>query len=217
MSAHRNLLRNRRDVSRRALSSALIGAYAIVAVGIPLPTNRPVKSGELFPCSGCPCGCDSAEHCWRSCCCHTLAERLAWAEDHGVKPPDFVLALAQKAGLDSGGRPLRAKVLNVALATPTCCREQQPCCAASDKLPACCAARDRAHDCKPVASSFVVGWRALGCRGQSIHWLAAVPTLISVELNLSDQLPRVTWLGPHSSDVAAGVSDVPTPPPPERA
>src|SRR5687768_6896601 len=86
---------------RRCASALLLVTYALTAAGVPLPlSSRPAKSGELFPCAASQCGCDSAERCWRSCCCHTLAERLAWARRHGVRPPEFVIAKARNAGLE---------------------------------------------------------------------------------------------------------------------
>ena len=206
---------------RRCCGRSDAAVYVVVAAGIPLPSvSRPAKSGELFPCESSGCGCDSAEQCWRSCCCHTLAERLAWAEKNDVRPPAFALAEARKAGLDDGGRPLAAKIVQVAVATKSnSCR--------SSPSEALLQVVDRQAHLLLVARTqvrrqddatrIVVGWRALACHGQSLNWLAAVPTLISVELELSDQLPLVAWLGPHSSDIAAGVADVPTPPPPERA
>lgn len=206
-----------RTTLRRSMGGTMIAAYVLVAAGIPLPTIRePAKSGERFPCESCGCGCDSAEKCWQSCCCHTLAERLAWAEKNGVKPPAFALAEANRIGLDAGGRPLVAKAVNVAMSTKRCCRAKRDCCKSSAAKHTCCSSHEES---KPEidAANYFVAYRALGCHGQSINWLAAVPTLISVELELTDQLALVDWLGPHSSAVAGGVADVPTPPPPERA
>ncbi len=209
-------------VLRRLVGGLLIAAYVVVAAGIPLPTvSRPAKSGELFPCAASGCGCDSAEKCWRSCCCHTLAERLAWAEKNGVTPPAFALAEAAEAGLDSHGNPLAVKMIRVAIAekpaaTKSCCQSQHACCKSTAATHSCCKSKP-GSDKQDELAAFIVAWRALGCHGQSLNWLAAVPTLISVELNLSDQLPLVAWLGPHSSAVDGGIAPVPTPPPPERA
>ncbi len=222
MSPARFVARCRRSNSfrtalRRSVGGTMIAAYVVVAAGIPLPmVSEPAKSGELFPCASSGCGCDSADKCWRSCCCHTLAERLAWAEKNGVKPPDFARADAREAGLDFRGRPIVAKVVTVALTAKSCCHAKRNCCKSSAKTKRCCSSH---VESKPESESanFVVAYRALGCNGQSFNWLAAVPTLISVDLELTDQLALIAWLGPHSSDVAGGVADVPTPPPPERA
>ncbi len=75
--------------------------YVITAAGVPLPGgNLAKKSGEMFPCMDCPCGCNSAEQCWRSCCCHSLAERMDWAHDHGVRPPEYAIDEARRQRID---------------------------------------------------------------------------------------------------------------------
>lgn len=64
-------------------------------VGIPLTNTAPVKEGR-FPCERCPCGCSSAEFCWDQCCCHSDIEKLRWAAENGVTPPDFLVARASR-------------------------------------------------------------------------------------------------------------------------
>jgi hypothetical protein len=206
-------------LARRSIGGSLLAAYLFVAVGVPLPSiSRPSSSSEQYPCAASGCGCDSADKCWRSCCCHTLAERLVWAEQHGVKPPDFALAEARQKGLDNGGRPLVArnaiaKVVNASLATKTCCSSKRSCCSSHAK--SCCSSRQNEKQ-QNDKSDLIVAWRALACHGQSLQWFAAVPSLITVELELSDHLALVAWLGPHSSEFVSPFSDTPTPPPPER-
>src|SRR6188472_3434549 len=91
----------RRSLRRRLISAVLAAMYLVTAAGIPLPAgNLARKSGELFPCSDCACGCASAEQCWRSCCCHSLAERMEWARVHGVRPPEYAIAEARRARID---------------------------------------------------------------------------------------------------------------------
>ncbi|MGD9635697.1 MAG: hypothetical protein AB7G28_14740 [Pirellulales bacterium] len=201
--------------ARRLLGGSLLAAYLFVAAGVPLPTaSKPAKSGELFPCATSGCGCDSAEKCWRSCCCHTLAERLQWAAEHGVKPPDFALAAAKAAGLDANGERLTPKVVQVKLATKSCCSSKRSCCS---RGASCCSSHNHRSEPNEEQSTFFVAWRAMACHGQSLQWLAAVPSLITVDLELSDHLALVAWLGPHSSDASSPLYDTPTPPPPERA
>src|SRR5215212_7047907 len=90
-----------RTIRRRLISAMLEGMYLVTAAGIPLPAGDLAgKSGEFFPCSGCVCGCASAEQCWRSCCCHSLAERMVWAREHKVRPPDYAIAAARRARID---------------------------------------------------------------------------------------------------------------------
>lgn len=62
----------------------------------PLPQNLPEKdSSEPFPCQSRPCGCRSADQCWKKCCCFNNAQKVAWAKANNVKIPDFVLVAAK--------------------------------------------------------------------------------------------------------------------------
>ena len=63
----------------------------------PLPQNSPEKdSSEPFPCQNRPCGCRSADQCWKKCCCFNNAQKVAWAKANNVKVPEFVLGAAKK-------------------------------------------------------------------------------------------------------------------------
>jgi hypothetical protein len=76
---------------RRVVVIVLLVGQLFSAVGMPLPAAPvPKDLSQPFPCMNNPCGCSNAEACWRSCCCTTLAERLAWAREHGVEPPEYV-------------------------------------------------------------------------------------------------------------------------------
>ncbi len=85
------------------MSAAL---YLTVALGFafPLPRRTLNAAGKdtttPFPCMNSPCGCRTAEHCWHNCCCHTLAERIEWARENHVRPPDGVLAEAKAEGIE---------------------------------------------------------------------------------------------------------------------
>lgn len=58
---------------------------------VPTPSSRKSTDGVPYPCQSRPCGCLSSEQCWSGdCCCFTLQEKLAWAEAHGVEPPEHV-------------------------------------------------------------------------------------------------------------------------------
>ena len=204
-----------RSLRRRSARAALLVAYAITAAGVPLPAgNFAQKSGEFFPCSDCACGCASAEQCWRSCCCHSLAERMAWARVHGVRPPEFAIAEARRARIDlawlveptgAGSKSLSASCCARQLKadSPACCREKTACCS-----------HDHDHQPSNSKSNRVIGWKALNCQGHSANWLATVPTLISTGSIQSDNLPLVEWLGPAVSEHASRASDLPAVPPP---
>lgn len=204
---------------RRIIAGALTGLYLLVCAGVPLPVTRfSSHDHERFPCESCGCGCDSAEHCWRSCCCHTLAERLAWAAENGVIPPDFALAEARAADLDATGRPLAAQLAAHATASRNCCTSQS--CCKSTATGSCCSSHhdsNHKHHNTENKTDHLAGWRALACQGQSLGWLTAVPSLIVVGSDFSPRLLPSIWLGPLVSENACEVSFAPALPPPEQA
>ena len=62
----------------------------------PLPSNSPEKDlTQPFPCQNRPCGCRSAEQCWKKCCCFNNSQKIAWAKANKVTVPDYVLAAAE--------------------------------------------------------------------------------------------------------------------------
>src|SRR5690606_8419101 len=82
-------------VAYRAVVWLSLVCFVAVAGGVPLPTGVP-SAGGPFPCQGHRCGCQSAERCWKACCCFSPAEKVAWAKKHGVTPPAAVVAAAEK-------------------------------------------------------------------------------------------------------------------------
>ncbi|QEF99146.1 hypothetical protein Mal15_32060 [Stieleria maiorica] len=82
-------------------------------IGVPIAAPPPKKNGR-FPCENCPCGCVTADYCWDKCCCHSDREKLQWARENGVRPPEFLVArvLAMSPGLavaEVSTRPAKAK------------------------------------------------------------------------------------------------------------
>lgn len=176
---------------RRGVALLVALAYGYLCAGVPIPSVAK-RSAERFPCEHCACGCDSAEQCWTHCCCHTPAERLAWAEREGVTPPAYVLAQ-----------------LEAETAKPACCQKQNRCCT-SIATNSCCS-KEVAKDTKDRG---VVGWRALECQGHKAGWLVATPTVVAAIHPVVISAPRITWLGPLGSDHAPTLSYPPVEPPP---
>src|SRR5262245_20930658 len=86
-----------RLVRPTALVLAMAGFLA-GTIGIPLPqiATRDKDRSRPYPCMDHACGCASAEQCWRSCCCFTNREKVAWAAKQGVALPPYVIAAAQR-------------------------------------------------------------------------------------------------------------------------
>lgn len=192
-----------RDALTVVVTTLLAAWYAAIVIGVPLPGPKKLIS-ERFPCENCHCGCDSAEHCWRNCCCHTLAERLEWAEREGVEPPTFVrveVELARKKPLS----PCCAKRLAATGTSPSCC---------SAKSNGCCATREQTQSSE---SSYVLGWKAMACKGVGLQWTSAVPA-IPIEPWQTPELPvRVEWLASMPRPALPSVYDAPSVPPPEHS
>src|SRR6516162_437871 len=137
--------------------------YLTVALGFAFPLPRPTLNAAgkdtttPFPCMNSPCGCRTAEHCWHNCCCHTLAERIEWARENHVRPPDDVLAEAKAKGIEWD----RAED--------------------TGSLHVCAACHDHEHTTsakeQTAPAHGIVLIKALECQGFGGEWLASVVSL----------------------------------------
>ena len=79
---------------------SLITCLSLCATIFPLPIDwRPGNQKDLsspFPCQHRACGCRSAEQCWKKCCCFSNSQKLAWAKEHRVDVPSYVMLAAKK-------------------------------------------------------------------------------------------------------------------------
>ncbi len=110
-----------RCASRTAVGLAVLG-FVSMSLGISAGTIGQKDRSTPFPCMLSRCACKTASDCWRSCCCHSLAERLAWARKRSIEPPPEALA-------------------KVAEIKPT---EQRACCATdgpAERVQRCCAVK----------------------------------------------------------------------------
>lgn len=81
------------------------------------------KEPTPFPCQHRPCGCRTAEQCWRRCCCFSNTEKLAWAKRHHVTPPSYVEEAAARESQVTRTPPKAC--CGAAIVTPpndVCCR-----------------------------------------------------------------------------------------------
>lgn len=101
-------------IVRKSASLLALAAVTVSSLGVFVVPRTNPSGGEAYPCQGGICGCTSAEQCWRSCCCTTLPERLAWAERHGVTPPEFV---RQQVAADRRSQPIAGTCCSTKSAT----------------------------------------------------------------------------------------------------
>lgn len=111
---------------RKVLTFLVLACFCAASIPLPIGSVDAEKqaASEPFPCQHCPCGCKTAIQCWTSCCCYTLAERIAWAEKNDVKPP----AYAQLGSLPSKNREVEVVVPSASTSShksskPSCCTE----------------------------------------------------------------------------------------------
>ncbi|QDS96767.1 hypothetical protein HG15A2_00250 [Adhaeretor mobilis] len=183
----------------RFANALLVAWFAVVALGVPLPAGNvsggsaeKQAAGERFPCENCPCGCNTAEKCWNNCCCHSPAERLAWAKREGVTPPAYVVAAAAKQA------PVR-----------TCCSKCGSCSTAETPPNSSPEKTLKQPNGKPS----IIVLKAMQCQGLSFasHGIALAPPpeRVSVAWNIPVE-PSTVVLPALASDP---VFSPPTPPP----
>jgi len=214
----------------------VICGYALVISGLPLPTGISSPGQESaattkrltgkdrsqpFPCMDKPCGCATAEQCFANCCCHTPAERLAWARAHNVDAA-VLTALVRRTEAESPD------------AGSGCCAREavKPCCSvtprSASELPGCCGDRrslaatpapvdapDEQAENETPQPKVVVLRAMLACGGIVAEWFSC-----GVSLPPPAAITAiVTWAPPLDTldvidDAIASVPTVPDLPPP---
>lgn len=155
-------------------------AVAIATLGIPLPVPMVKDLAQAFPCMNCGCGCVNADMCWRQCCCYTNAEKLAWASQHGVQVPEFVL---QQVATEIDTDP--AELVEV----KPCCRQR----VLAAKASSCCdrnsGSCQKTEDAEQSFVPGVLAIHALKCQGLSVSVSLLPPSVPADDLDF--QFPLV--------------------------
>ncbi len=219
------------------LFKGLLAIWLVVLMsGAPLPalpqlgaTSKRIETTERFPCEACPCGCGTADYCWRSCCCHTLQQRLAWAVKNEVRPPESALKEAVSQGIDVSHWGIESTskrcLITYKLPKVATCEETKslpPCCAArlknsrvkANRVKAGQETKQEEQAVKKKAPPGVVLLNALACQGLLEQWLT---------IGAGPLPPIVTWtpsfkLESAPAETAILYTNWPTllvPPPPE--
>jgi len=225
----------------RATRWLALAGYALVASGLPLPLgllappDAAVADVQLagkdrsrpFPCMDKPCGCATAEQCFTNCCCHTPAERLAWAKAHAVEPA-VLAALARRVATEVvKAQPAGGCCAAAAKPEPACCGsggcdDSAPSAPATDEPDVCAdfqslAAESPRPDADPAPAvgrpRTVTLQSMLACGGIITSWLAVGGSLPPprVEFAVDPPLVAVCICGDLS---AGGLPAAPALPPP---
>ncbi|WP_437223390.1 hypothetical protein SH661x_003198 [Planctomicrobium sp. SH661] len=158
---------------------------SIVASFVPLPVGVAVVSpgekdrSEPFPCADRPCGCRSAQQCWKKCCCFTHEQKLAWARKNRVKVPELVISQAKK----SSTAAFTFESLLARRPAKTCCSQRS-----GVKTAACESPRSTSSPKSRMKT--VIGTLAQQCQGEglafnSLPWtLLPEPVQIALPTNI---------------------------------
>ena len=209
----------------RVVAWIVLAAYVALAAGLPLPAGAIAATGRHgiaaatrvakdrshpFPCMDSPCGCASAEQCFRACCCHSPAERLAWARRHGVEAD--VLAALGRQGEAKGPR-------SVGKTSSSCCDDDRVTLCqesgADASGPASCCGRTPPTEAPPRPRGVTL--RALlACQGIVAQWIAVGGTLPPVRVEVGALVPPCGVVELFDA-TSSSPSWTPVVPPPEAA
>ena len=183
-----------------AVVSFLVATTGVVPNPAVLIKAATGASGERYPCEHGRCMCASARECWTTCQCHSLKQKVAWAEREGVEVPSYV-DLSELAS-----SPERAP------GCPLCALDEggidQELCGAPAPAEQ---NEDEAGEPSPVMPSLT----AAGCKGiQLLLAFGAVVTITPAPVEVVMCEPSMTLFGVAEAQRGAWASiDVPTPPP----
>jgi hypothetical protein len=174
-------------IRRKLIAGVALVSYLVATVGFPVPAVARQGGGPAYPCQDLRCGCQSAEQCWKGCCCLTPEQRWAWAREHNVEPPEYA---ERPHGNDNQPASPRA------------------CCAKKQSAPA--------SQPTSAGLRWTLGLAAQSCQGSATLWISAgfvlPPTPPS---DWSPVLSAAGWLG-RTATTAVMLSVTPPDPPPRQ-
>ncbi|MBI1248705.1 hypothetical protein GC197_12800 [bacterium] len=102
------------SLAKRVVTLLLLGTMLAWGSGISVAVPGFKDPSTPFMCQDHACSCRNATGCWNHCCCFSQSEKLAWALEHKVEPPEtFLKAVAQEKKASSefcGEKELRPDV-----------------------------------------------------------------------------------------------------------
>lgn len=206
----RRMLRCSSTIRRRSWGRKLVCLLLLVSFfasfvplpGVPAVPSHPSEKdrSQPFPCQNRPCGCRSAEQCWKKCCCFTNAQKLAWAEKNRVRVPKFVVQQAKKEQTEKA----------LSLSAPS----KPSCCDISAKKK--CQSETCDQNSKPE-SNVVIGIFAQQCQGNGLYWNSLPWIVLPVADDFTFSTTLVTSAFIHPNLLPASVFYQPPVPPPRFA
>jgi hypothetical protein len=206
----------------------MVLSYAVLALGISLPAAPLKSTDQPYPCMNHRCGCKSAEECWRNCCCTTLEERLVWARENHVTPPDYALAAARAQGIEWAAYwPRDPNQQNSQeMVEPETVPKQTACQASAVRCPFCQRPTSECVSCscerctkraavkENHSTNGVVLIEALKCQGAGDNWQGlaiSLPPPVAIQVRFPDETSQRIRLSPLSFASLSFPPDVPPP------
>jgi hypothetical protein len=193
---------------RRSISGLLLVWLGLLQFPLPIGLRAAGTSSSdkdlstPYPCMNRPCGCRSAEECWKSCCCTTKAERIAFVLEHGLEMP---AALKEADKEPPAPRACCSKRSEDAV-----CQS----CSNEAKAPACDACRSAK---KPARKGVLLLSAALKCKGLTSMLMQFGGAVVPANAPLPELAPVAQGLMNLADDLRTGVSLSPPAPPPRIA
>lgn len=192
---------------------------SVMATCFPIPSHSLTRRGRgkdlsaPFPCQNRPCGCPSAERCWRTCCCFSMREKLSWARENGVEPPPDVIreAAAERS------QAIDPKLVDL----PSCHgrdaigpHHARPAAASSRVTVVSAPGTERERTEDRVRTGFVLGPLVQRCLGNTWYWIA-LPCSTADRLEPTDLAPKPEgWFAPDHWIWLCDIAHSPPTPPP---
>lgn len=181
--------RRRRRLPRRLGAGLTLVAYLAVVLGLPLPTPLAKDRSQPFPCQDHPCGCRTAEECWRHCCCFTPEERLAWAREHHVEPPAYAELPTARGWHEARLRDREQGAVAPAAGCAHCGPKRAPAVASTRETSGCCSKATESAGARKSRVRGGLSLRALYCKGQSPLFTGAAPAVLPPPFPTGEPFP----------------------------
>jgi hypothetical protein len=174
-------------LARRLCASVALLSYLATIIGFPLPSLQGKDRSQPFPCQDHPCGCRTAEQCWRHCCCFTPDEKWVWAQAHHVEPPSYAEVSPSKGWHTARLRDQTEGEENACRMCSSSTEKrtegaasgvgEKSCCAARSGVPCCDHGQPHRSDTNQPKTKgglhWVHGISILRCQGLSTLWVSA--------------------------------------------
>jgi hypothetical protein len=208
---------------------SLLALLCLASIVLPLPIARVAQidpgkdTSQPFPCQNRPCGCRSAEQCWKKCCCFTNSQKVAWAKANGIELPDYVLAAAKKettitkkpcvlCSKDDAGKTQQKCEASVASTTGKCqsSASAAPTSVSSTPVP-------RVTSARPKTSKWIHSVYSAECQGQPAFSLCFPASIVPARVQPITNSDDTTEFLHHVSERLHLTSMRPPLPPPKLA